>query len=147
MSAALATQAASPPASATSGSHRAPLRDWTGYLTNGEVAREYDVTPRALRFYESKGLMKPVRRGQVRLYSPKDIVRLQLVLKGKQLGFTLTEIVVLLGREDENDSDELVLTREQTLTQIAYLEQQHRSIETALGELRKRYYLMGELEA
>ena len=56
-----------------------------------ELAKEFDVTTRSIRFYEDQGLMKPARRGQTRIYSPQDRVRLKLILRGKRLGFSLAE--------------------------------------------------------
>ena len=67
-------------------------------LTIGEVSRLYGVTLRALRFYEQRGLLKPIRRGGARFYDGVQKVRLQMILKGKHLGFTLTEIADLLER-------------------------------------------------
>jgi len=58
----------------------------------GELAREFDVTPRAIRFYESEGLLAPRREGQRRIYTPRDRTRLKLTLRGKRLGLTLSEI-------------------------------------------------------
>ncbi len=58
----------------------------------GELAREFDVTPRAIRFYESEGLLRPRREGQRRIYTPRDRTRLKLTLRGKRLGLTLSEI-------------------------------------------------------
>lgn len=60
--------------------------------TIGELAREFDVTPRTLRFYESVGLLAPRREGQKRFYSRRDRTRLKLALRGKRLGMTLAEI-------------------------------------------------------
>lgn len=57
----------------------------------GELAREFDVTTRTIRFYEDEGLLKPERRGTTRIYSPADRVTLILILRGKRLGFTLAE--------------------------------------------------------
>ena len=57
-----------------------------------ELANEFDITPRALRFYEEKGLLSPAREGQTRIYSHKDRVRLQLILSGRGVGLTLREI-------------------------------------------------------
>ena len=56
-----------------------------------ELAREFDVTPRAIRFYEEQGMLSPARRGQTRIYGAGDRVRLKLILRGKRLGFTLEE--------------------------------------------------------
>ena len=61
-----------------------------------QLSKEFDVTARALRFYEDKGLISPERKGQTRLYSPRDRARLQLILRGKRLGFSLIEIHEIL---------------------------------------------------
>jgi DNA-binding transcriptional MerR regulator len=68
-----------------------------------ELAREFDVTPRAIRFYEDQGLLAPTREGSSglrRVYSPRDRTRLRLTLRGKRLGFTLSEIRTLLDLYD-----------------------------------------------
>lgn len=57
-----------------------------------ELANEFEITPRALRFYEEKGLLTPARDGQTRIYSHKDRARLQLILSGRSVGLTLREI-------------------------------------------------------
>ncbi|RKP58747.1 MerR family transcriptional regulator [Pararobbsia silviterrae] len=67
--------------------------------TIAELAKEFDITPRAIRFYEDQGLLAPQREGasgQIRVYSGHDRTRLRLTLRGKRLGFTLTEIKRLL---------------------------------------------------
>src|SRR5437868_14172841 len=61
-----------------------------------ELAREFDVTPRAIRFYEDQGLLAPRRDGQRRIYTPRDRTRLKLTLRGKRLGLTLSEIRELI---------------------------------------------------
>src|SRR5205807_1656319 len=61
-----------------------------------ELAREFDVTPRAIRFYEDQGLLAPRRAGQRRIYTPRDRTRLKLTLRGKRLGLTLAEIRELI---------------------------------------------------
>jgi DNA-binding transcriptional MerR regulator len=63
----------------------------------GELAREFDVTTRTIRFYEDQGLLSPRRRGQTRIYSPADRVTLKLILRGKRLGFSLAESRDLIG--------------------------------------------------
>ncbi len=65
-----------------------------------DLADEFSVTPRALRFYEEKGLLKPARRGQTRLYSPADRTRLKLLLRGKRLGLSLEESADIIGMYD-----------------------------------------------
>ncbi len=64
--------------------------------TIGEVCAEFDVTPRALRFYEAKGLLSPIREGQKRLFTNRCRARLKLILQGKRFGFSLNEIKDLL---------------------------------------------------
>lgn len=105
-------------------------------FTISEVAREFGVTLRALRFYEAKRLIRPQRHGATRLYSRDDRERLRLILTGRRLGFTLTEIRELMGRPDGRG---LHLTRAQCVAQINMLEQQKRGLDIALAELRQIY--------
>jgi DNA-binding transcriptional MerR regulator len=105
-------------------------------MTIAEVAREFAVTLRALRFYESKRLIVPQRQGAVRLYRRSDRDRLALVLTGRRLGFTLAEIGRLL---DGPNGKSLHLTRQECVAQITLLERQKRGIDLALGELRQIY--------
>lgn len=105
-------------------------------MTIGEVAREFGITLRALRFYESKRLIVPQRHGATRLYGRSDRDRIALILTGRRLGFTLAEIKRLV---DGPDGKSLHLTREKCVEQINLLERQKRSIELALGELRQIY--------
>ena len=65
-----------------------------------ELAKEFDVTTRTIRFYEQQGLLNPARQGQTRIYSPKDRVRLMLTLRGKRLGFSLAESKELFDMYD-----------------------------------------------
>ena len=104
--------------------------------TIGEVAREFGITLRALRFYEAKRLISPLRNGPLRLYGRTDRNRIALILSGRRLGFTLAEIKDLV---EEPSGSHLQLTREQCLEQINLLERQKRGIELALGELRQIY--------
>ena len=96
------------------------------------MARESGATPRALRLYESKGLLSPRRQGAARLYGRADRGRLALVLKAKALGFTLVEIRQMLGVEP-GEFGALSITRRQCFDQIRLLEQRKREIETALA--------------
>ncbi len=79
-------------------------------LTIGEMCKEYDVTPRTLRFYEAKELLFPIREGQKRLFTRRDRARLKLILQGKRFGFSLEDIRQLLNLYDIGD---------QQMTQIA----------------------------
>jgi len=105
-------------------------------MTIGEVAREFGITLRALRFYESKRLITPQREGPARIYYRADCERVALILTGRRLGFTLTEVKRLL---DGPDGKNLRLTREKCVEQINLLERQKRGLEMALGELRQIY--------
>ncbi len=107
-------------------------------LTIGEVSRLYGVTLRALRFYEQRGLLKPIRRGGARFYDGVQKVRLQMILKGKHLGFTLTEIAELLETESGRDkkSDDFVLDEKMVLSQLRHLEARRSDLDQAIEELR-----------
>jgi DNA-binding transcriptional MerR regulator len=65
-----------------------------------DLARELDITTRAIRFYEEQGLLAPERRGQERIYTPKDLVTLKLILRGKRIGFSLAECKELIDLYD-----------------------------------------------
>ncbi len=108
--------------------------------TIGDLAREFGVTLRALRFYEDRGLLSPRRDGTTRIYDARDRDRLSVILKGKQLGFTLTEIRAMLAEERTSDgpSPNLRLSLDQIEDQIRHLKQQKAEIEEALAELQAR---------
>ncbi|MBE9398463.1 MerR family DNA-binding transcriptional regulator [Pontibacterium sp. N1Y112] len=69
-----------------------------------ELSQEFDVTTRSIRFYEDQSLLTPGRRGQTRIYTSQDRVRLKLILRGKRLGFSLAEIRELFSLWDETTS-------------------------------------------
>ncbi|MGD1036201.1 MAG: MerR family transcriptional regulator [Roseiarcus sp.] len=109
-----------------------------GEMTIGEMAREFGVTLRTLRFYEDRNLIRPRREGNARYYGGPDRVRLEMVLKGKRLGFTLAEISELIGAEDgaaKIDFEER-LQPAQIVDQLNHLERQRREIEEAITSLR-----------
>jgi DNA-binding transcriptional MerR regulator len=108
-------------------------------LTIGEVAKLYGLTLRALRFYEDRGLLQPIREGSTRLYDASARQRLTLILKGKQLGFTLTEIRDLIQREgDSGQIPDLPLAEEQIIAQLDLLQRQRDDLERAIDELQAR---------
>lgn len=72
----------------------------------GDLAKEFDITTRSIRFYEDQGLITPTRRGQTRIYSQRDRVRLKLILRGKRLGFSLAETGRLFELYDADKSSE-----------------------------------------
>lgn len=106
--------------------------------TIGDLAREFGVTLRTLRFYEDRGLLSPRREGTARIYDARDRTRLSVILKGKQLGFTLTEIRAMLAEErgGELPAANLKMSLAQVEDQIAHLEQQKAEIDQALDELK-----------
>lgn len=108
-------------------------------LTIGELAREAGVTLRALRFYQSKGLLTPHRSGSTRLFTAEDRDRLALILQGKRLGFTLCEIREMLAARARGNTHMLPISRKKCVEQINLLERQRREIEAALSELRRIY--------
>ena len=111
-----------------------------GEMTIGEVARAFGVTLRTLRFYEDRNLIRPRRMGNARYYGGQDRVRLEMILKGKQLGFTLAEISELIGVEDAsgvNDIEER-LRPSQIADQLSHLERQRRDIDEAISRLKAR---------
>ncbi len=117
------------------------------WYTISDLSKEFDVTLRALRFYEAKGLIEPIRQGTSRIYSARDRIRLQLIITGKQLGFTLTEIASMIADNGDASEGDLKLSPDVLLRQITFLEDQQRTTTAALAELRRRYYLMVEADA
>jgi DNA-binding transcriptional MerR regulator len=103
----------------------------------GELAAEFDVTPRAIRFYEAEGLLAPRREGQRRIYTPRERTRLKLTLRGKRLGLTLSEIRDLIdmyepGRDERPQLERFLAVLE---AHKAALERQSEDIEAQLAEL------------
>ena len=106
-------------------------------FTITDLANEFAITPRTLRFYEDKGLLRPVRQGTVRIYDRRDRARLRLILRGKRLGFSLAEIQEMLDLYDLGDGQ---VTQKRTLLarsrqRIAALENQRQDIDDAINEL------------
>ena len=103
----------------------------------GELAEEFDVTARAIRFYEEKDLISPARNGQDRVYSRRDRVRLHLILRGKRLGFSLSDVAEMINSYDLADGqvEQLRVTLEKSEERIAALRQQRSDIDEALAEL------------
>ena len=106
-----------------------------------ELATEFDITPRAIRFYEDQGLLTPERRGSgsgsVRVYTARDRTRLKLTLRGKRLGLTLSEIRELIDMYDSAKDETAQLTKFMQVLKDhrAQLIQQREDIETQLKEI------------
>ena len=107
-------------------------------MTISQMSRTFAVSLRTLRFYEDRGLIKPRREGNARYYRPADRVRMEMILKGKKLGFTLTEIQDLIGGKGATETPDLEdqLNSQQIDTQITHLERQRSEIESAIERLR-----------
>lgn len=120
--------------------HAAPQRaapSIAELFTIGELARIYGITLRALRFYEQRGLLQPYRKGAARLYDATQKGRLQMILKGKQLGFTLTEIAELLDVDSgEIASNVFALDEKMVESQLQHLEEKRADLDQAIAELR-----------
>ncbi len=105
--------------------------------TIGELAREFDITTRSIRFYEDAGLLHPARNGQTRIYNAKDRTRLKLVLRGKRLGFSLQETKTIFELYDNEDTEEkqLNIMLELIESKRQKLIQQQQDIADVLQEL------------
>lgn len=127
--AALATAGAPEPGARENGQAEFTIR---------QMAQRYCVSLRTLRFYESRGLLTPRRESNLRFYGAADRTRMEMILQGKKLGFTLTEISDLVscaGANNKGDIEER-LGPQQIVNQIGYLERQRDQIDTAIQRLR-----------
>ncbi|GAM03637.1 MerR family transcriptional regulator [Novosphingobium sp. MBES04] len=102
-----------------------------------EAASQLGVTMRTLRFYEDKGLIAPQRAGTMRIYSRREIGRMQLILRGKRLGFTIREIKEFLDlyEVDPEHVEQMRNLRQKVQERIKDLRKQKKAIEQTLGEL------------
>lgn len=105
----------------------------------GDLADEFAISPRAIRFYEDQGLLAPSRIGSNRVYAARDRIRLRLILRGKRLGFSLSDIREMLDLYDIDPTEVQQLRRavEKSGQRIADLEQQAEDIQITLEELRE----------
>ncbi|AFU99192.1 MerR family transcriptional regulator [Simiduia agarivorans] len=105
--------------------------------TISDLAREFDVTTRTIRFYEDKGLIVPERRGQTRLYSAADRTKLKLILRGKRLGLSLDESrqIIDMYNPGTNNADQLNRLIGKIQERKALLEAQKRDLDQMLQEL------------
>lgn len=103
-----------------------------------QLCQEFDCTPRALRFYEDKGLLSPARDGMNRVYSYKDRGRLQLILRGKRVGLSLAEIgeILDLYELDDGGATQMAKSLGKFRERIVALEHQKVDIENAITELK-----------
>ena len=108
-------------------------------FTIRQLTKEFSVTARTLRFYEDEGLIAPARRGQTRIYSPRDRARIILILRGRRVGFSLAEIREILDLYDVHDGGrtQILHARKKFEERVATLERQKIDIEESLTELRR----------
>lgn len=117
-------------------------------FTIGDLAAEFEITTRAIRFYESRGLLAPRRRGTSRIYSRRDRARLALILRGKNLGFTLLDIGEYLALYDQ-DPARVAQTRhllEKVEAHLSALQSKRSDLDKAIKELKEiRKYCVDHL--
>jgi len=103
--------------------------------TISQLAREFEVTPRALRFYEDKGLLTPRRDGMNRVYSHRDRARLQLILRGKRVGLSLIEIKEILDLYKVDQRAQAQTALKKYKARVVALEEQREDIDAAIETL------------
>lgn len=106
-------------------------------LSAPELASQLDISARALRHYESKGLIRPERVGNNRVYTRTDLARMKLILRGKRLGFSLADIRDFLDLYDADPTQtrQLRLLEQKVSERIQMLQQQRRDLDKTLAEL------------
>lgn len=114
------------------------MTDSADTLTIREMCDAFDVSPRTLRFYETKELLSPIRLGTRRLFTKQDRARLQLILRGKRFGFSLEEIRQLLDMYDRDGSNEAQLMRTYDIAKdrLAQMEAQRAELDVAIADLK-----------
>lgn len=118
-------------------------------LTIREMCEAFEVTPRALRFYEAKELLFPVREGQKRLYTRRDRARLKLILRGKRFGFSLEQIRQLLDMYDidETRDTQLAEVLSAARARLAEMQAQRAELDQTISELSEQIALGEAMKA
>jgi DNA-binding transcriptional MerR regulator len=115
--------------------------------TISQLAREFEVTPRALRFYEDKGLLTPRRDGMNRVYSHRDRARLQLILRGKRVGLSLIEIKEILDLYKVDQRAQAQTALKKYKARVVALEEQREDIDAAIETLTESIAKLEEVLA
>jgi DNA-binding transcriptional MerR regulator len=115
----------------------------TDHMSIRQMCDAFDVTPRTLRFYESKELLDPIRHGTKRLYTRRDRARLKLILRGKRFGFSLEDIRQTLDLYDRDSANlpQMLRTYQLARDRLEVMEAQRAELDSAIAELK------AELEA
>ena len=116
-------------------------------MTIREMCDTFEVTPRTLRFYESKELLFPIREGQKRLFTRRDRARLKLILRGKRFGFSLEEIRQLLDLYYAGDQQATQLSRTLDVAgdRLADMERQRAELDLAIDDLKSQIGLVQDM--
>ena len=109
-----------------------------------DLAREFQISTRTIRFYESKGLIKPERVGGTRVFRRRDRARLSLILRGKRLGFSLRDISDYLSLYDADRNQQVSLLVDKVDERLDLLNRQLADLQTTIGELREIRKLASE---
>ena len=114
-----------------------PLAENRDLFAIADLAKEFGISTRAIRFYEAKGLLAPERVGATRIFRRRDRARLILILRGKRLGFSLRDISDYLSLYDANRSQQVHLLTAKVDERLASLEAQLQDLQTTIAELKE----------